>query len=155
MKDIWQYCLQLLKGIPVRYNLYLFVYVISYCKINLWHVWSFSDRKTYFAVYAPRILCFFIEGNPVWLFWCVKEKNFWNHYDQIGKHVVAYALSCISLLKEIWWLFCKESLRLSKMYIVKNIRRLRSFSTSLFKETPWIFSGTSVSPFLNVILWKH
>ena len=64
-----------------------FAYVISYCKISLWHMWSFSDRKTYFAVYAPRILCFFIEGNPVWLFWCVKEKNFWNHYDQMEKLV--------------------------------------------------------------------
>ena len=62
-----------------------FAYVIFYCKISLWHMWSFSDRKTYFAVYAPRILCFFIEGNPVWLFWCVKEKNFWNHYDQMEK----------------------------------------------------------------------
>ena len=59
---------------PVKYNLYLFVYVISYCRINLWHVWSFSDRETYFVVWTPlilflywrKILCVIVLMHETW-----------------------------------------------------------------------------------------
>jgi len=121
-KDIWKCCLHLLKGkIRLKYNLYLFVYVISYCRINLWHVWSFSDRETYFVVWTPLILCFFIEGNSVcdcsdaWNL----RKNFWNHYDQIGKHRLF-----LFLKENLWKYFC-SNFQMWKKQIEKTYRRLQ------------------------------
>ena len=52
------------------------------------------------VAYAPLLLCFFIEGKSyVWLFWCMKEKNFFNHFDQTDRRL--WSFYCISLLKEI------------------------------------------------------
>ena len=113
------------RKIRLKYDLYLFVYVISYCKINLWG--DMCDHSLIGKHILPHSLllflsCFFIEGKScVWLFWCVKEKNFWNHYDQIGKHIVASALCyCISLFKEILWKYLPLIVKCEKKQIEKT-----------------------------------